>query len=1367
MRYLFSIVAVCLSSLVHSQSTDQNYYGTSEPKMPVTVADYEAGIYDPSTYVLRSFEYVDGFNRVLQSVSVKANPNQKDLVSFSEYDDFGRQSKQYLPFFSDQTLPLYLTDAKNIQKAYYQTKFNDLTPFTEVRLDNSPLNRVVEKSNVGDVWKMLPTSDADKTEKYSYGLNQANEIKIYTVDANGLINNSSYYPIRKLFKSIVKNENWVTADGNLNSVEVYTDVDGKKIAEVSYGQQGTAVEKLITQYVYDERGLLRYVLPPRAMNHDFQSFSVATGRLSWNFTRFISSENPSGGGSVSAGITNGVLSVTFSGGFNSSVLKTGPIVYLDERIPNVSLGNLSCTSCSGNYRLYVENGFLCIAINTYPISTTGFSGTYTATVGDITFLSNQQLLDKYAFQYKYDDYNRKIEQKTPGKGWEYNVFDQLDRPILTQDQNLKANNYWLYTKYDAFGRVVYTGKHRSTFSRAELQVAADAYIAANTSNQSNVEERVSSQVMIGYSTGLNYSNNAFPTTELDVLTVNYYDDYNFEDIGFYGVLPETPQQYGGEIISTNTRGLLTASYAASSHFNGNYLYYNEKARVVCATDIIQSLRTDVQHQYDFRGNVLKTLTTHTERGRPNRITTIEERFEYDHAERLLGEYQKINSQPEHAIVRYVYDDVGTMVEKKVGGIATATTPLQTVKYAYNIRGWLTKLNNPTLMGTSLFAYEIKYNNPTALSTPLYTGNISQVQWKTAIPASGLKTYNYSYDKLNRLTEANFRNSNNSTHTKSFLERLAYDKNGNITSLYRTGNVIADPLMEWLDVLSYKYDGNQLVGMTETGHDYEGYKSYLTGSVGNIYEYDANGNLIRDRNKGIDIITYNHLDLIEEIHFTDGRNIVFTYDATGRKISKSVYDGVNSSSTMYMGRFQYGENGMQHFSTSEGYAAKVGTEFKYVYIYSDHLGNNRLSYSDADNNGYISTSEIQSINDYYALGGMHSGSITNSLATNYLYKFQGKEYNAENSLNMYDFGSRMYDPAVGRWFSTDPQNQFASPYVAMGNNPVFHVDPDGEWVHIVVGAVVGGVINVATNWDNIGDFGDGLAYFGTGAVSGAYIAGTGDVVGGSMMLGAGNNIYGQYKAGGYSFDNFNPGEALQATAISGVTSYVGGALGAKLTGPISNLYSKVPNELAKQYLTQVTTSSATGFTLGTGASLMQGNSFEQSLNVGLDAARVSVVTTSISFSGDYLKGAYKPKTEQQKVKQNAEQEEFFALESKNKGLSIAPQEAQKGTDLVPSYPTTAEVKGSKSLEYLMPGQTVDRYGPIDGKWLSFPGVPYSARSIPPGLTPKTEFTVVKPFQVEQSTSTHGFLKGQYGGGIQFRTPVPIEVLLKRGIIIIKK
>ncbi len=44
--------------------------------------------------------------------------------------------------------------------------------------------------------------------------------------------------------------------------------------------------------------------------------------------------------------------------------------------------------------------------------------------------------------------------------------------------------------------------------------------------------------------------------------------------------------------------------------------------------------------------------------------------------------------------------------------------------------------------------------------------------------------------------------------------------------------------------------------------------------------------------------------------------------------------------------------------------------------------------------------------------------------------------------MFEFELRHYDPAIGRFVTTDPYEQFHSPYLAMGNNPVVSFDPNG-------------------------------------------------------------------------------------------------------------------------------------------------------------------------------------------------------------------------------------------------------------------------------------------------------------------------------------
>ena len=65
---------------------------------------------------------------------------------------------------------------------------------------------------------------------------------------------------------------------------------------------------------------------------------------------------------------------------------------------------------------------------------------------------------------------------------------------------------------------------------------------------------------------------------------------------------------------------------------------------------------------------------------------------------------------------------------------------------------------------------------------------------------------------------------------------------------------------------------------------------------------------------------------------------------------------------------------------------------------------------------------------------------------YKYKYNGKEYQDELSLNLYDYGARNYDPAIGRWMNIDPlafNSVSLTPYHYAGNSPIVFTDPNGE------------------------------------------------------------------------------------------------------------------------------------------------------------------------------------------------------------------------------------------------------------------------------------------------------------------------------------
>jgi RHS repeat-associated protein len=98
-----------------------------------------------------------------------------------------------------------------------------------------------------------------------------------------------------------------------------------------------------------------------------------------------------------------------------------------------------------------------------------------------------------------------------------------------------------------------------------------------------------------------------------------------------------------------------------------------------------------------------------------------------------------------------------------------------------------------------------------------------------------------------------------------------------------------------------------------------------------------------------------------------------------------------------------------------------------------------------------------------------------------------------------------------------------------------------------------------------------------------------------------------------------------------------------------------------------------------------------------------------------------------------------------------------------YPDNGGALDGWKRTFLMPGDKIDRFGSIKGKYFSPEGTPMNMRALPSGNTGAyNTYRVVKPFEVEVSTIAPAF--GKIGLGTQYRTPVSVEILLKRGIIV---
>lgn len=291
------------------------------------------------------------------------------------------------------------------------------------------------------------------------------------------------------------------------------------------------------------------------------------------------------------------------------------------------------------------------------------------------------------------------------------------------------------------------------------------------------------------------------------------------------------------------------------------------------------------------------------------------------------------------IAKNEYNELGQLVDKKLHRVGN-TLERQSVDYRYNIRGWLTSMNNAALNNDNalnddtgdFFGMQLSYNviDPDLQNTEMYNGNISGIKWSNYPGTASVKQkgYTYEYDPMNRLKNSFYREKSTSWSalaSSGLAETgFSYDLNGNILSLTRNDKRTQGTM----DILTYNYGegtpkhGNRLLKVADAG---DGYKGFVDGAnAAEEYFYDANGNMIRDLNKGIgrhgtdniNLITYNFLNLPQTVT-KGGNQIQYIYDATGRKLSQYVRTGNTMKRTDYIGELVFENDALQFINHEEG------------------------------------------------------------------------------------------------------------------------------------------------------------------------------------------------------------------------------------------------------------------------------------------------------------------------------------------------------------------------------------------------------------------------------------------------------------------
>lgn len=600
----------------------------------------------------------------------------------------------------------------------------------------------------------------------------------------------------------------------------------------------------------------------------------------------------------------------------------------------------------------------------------------------------QSFLDRWAFQYQYDDQQRMIAKRVPGSetgvaGWSYIVYDQWNREVLTQDPVQRTRNEYSFTKYDRFNRPIMAGVYTTTTALATLRSQAEAATVRF--------ETEAASTPTGYTLTSTY-----PTgiVESNLLSVSYYDNYSFLYSGWdaesnsytYTNISGFPQKTSdaSSEIMVSVKGYKTGTKTRvlnSTKWLNSVTYYDKKYRAV--QTISESHLGGIARttsKLSFTGKIEKTEYYNSFSN-----LTVTQNYTYDHAARLLTVSHAINGATPIIIRSNRYNELGQLIEENFHSTDNGATFLQSTDKRYNIRGWLTTINNSALAtengdtNPDLFGEEIQYN-PSVTSSiaggafttkKIYSGNISAIKWKIDnrkdTPVE--KIYGYDYDGINRLKKAYYGANNAGSWTGEggmYDEEIkSYDLNGNIKEIARSGKSQGSKVV--IDNLTFSYasngkESNRLVSLNDTGNSL-GFKD-AAASVTEEYLYDKNGNLIFDHNKAISQVQYNNLNLPTIVEFTRPNatidRIEYTYDANGTKLKKVVkVNGTVVWTTDYLSGLQYDNGQLSFMSTAEGRAVVNNGSFEYEYFFRDHLNNTRVVYGALkETKSYRATMETQ-------------------------------------------------------------------------------------------------------------------------------------------------------------------------------------------------------------------------------------------------------------------------------------------------------------------------------------------------------------------------------------------------------------------------
>ncbi|HPS39289.1 MAG TPA: RHS repeat-associated core domain-containing protein, partial [Candidatus Cloacimonadota bacterium] len=624
----------------------------------------------------------------------------------------------------------------------------------------------------------------------------------------------------------------------------------------------------------------------------------------------------------------------------------------------------------------------------------------------------------WVVSFNYDHYGNLLSKTSPDYGTVEYRYDIADRLTSKKDAVNAQSNKIVYYQYDILNRLVETGTilgvlvngqlvyndnqklwlQRNTYDRfgtnSGLHNALFETQTRNSTNLATVIERYK------YDRYGNITEKAVSSSSFDPNTY-YATKYTYDPAGNVTRIEYPQCDYPNQLIITN---YLPHDYFALTSISNGTEDKPAEITIQSGQDITFKAQESITLLPGFtvkEGAIFKSeigvVST-----RPIEYVT----YSYDNDKRIktIGTVNNPNRYAE-----YTYGDNDELNQERINN---RNNTYFDINYSYNSPLW------PLSIACDLYLEELDY-------TGNYNGNVSSIFHTVFDYPQNSYLYNFQWDTAGRLISAN--NPADPTGTNYNYTAIEYDANGNImaserssASQFRSYNYSYLPETNKVNQVSYVYGSNRESANQITNHS--------------NYVYDANGSVLSSSklNKTL-LMDYDiRSNLVSSIAVNNQYIIDYDYDASGER----VYSGMGSSSKIYINSItsnpltiiDSNDNVTHYIYGPKGIVAKRNESLTY-YMLKDHLGSTRVVMN--ENNQAISSY------DYDAWGNPMNSTVSEESA----YRYTGREYDEETGLH--NFRARLYDSVLMRFYQVDPAEQFATPYVYCGNNPIGLVDPDGK------------------------------------------------------------------------------------------------------------------------------------------------------------------------------------------------------------------------------------------------------------------------------------------------------------------------------------